>query len=78
MVELVVGAQGQKSSNSDSVAEEDLGAAINPALGGLQSLPVRSEKELEAIKGTRQGQSLDTKDAQYDIGEHGREPDDLK
>ena len=78
VVELVVRAKSQQSSDPDAVRKEDLGAAVDPALAVLQALPVRSEQELEAFHRSGQGQSFNAQDAQDAIRKHGRKPNNLK
>ena len=55
-----------------------LSSSINPTLTHGQPTPVRREKELEAVHGAVQRQGLGTEHSQDDVGEHGREPKNLK
>jgi hypothetical protein len=78
VVELVVGAECEQRSDSDAVRVEDLGSAVDPALAVREAVPVGREEVLDAVPGTVQRESLSGQDGQDDVGERGREPDDLE
>ena len=78
VVELVVRAEGEERPDAHPIRVEDLGAAVDPALGVCQPLPVGREQELDPFECALQRQRLACQDCQDDVGEHGREPHDLE
>ena len=78
VVELVVRAEGEERPDAHPIRVEDLGAAVDPALGVCQPLPVGREQELDPVECALQRQRLACQDCQDDVGEHGREPHDLE
>jgi len=77
VVELVVASQGKESTNADSIRVEDLSASVDPNLRLPESLPLRSEQELQSVASTLKCKSFDTEDGKNDIGKDGANPEDL-
>ena len=78
LIELVVGSQSEQGADAHPVRVEDLGAPVDPALAHLEPLPVGGEEVDHAVPGAVQAEGAEGQDGEDDVGEHGREPDDLQ
>ena len=77
VVELVVGGKSDEASASDGEREEDLGGGVVPHAHVAQLGPVGHEVEVDAQGSPREGDRSDQQDEEDDVGEGGREVDNL-
>ena len=77
VVELVVGPEGGERAHADGVREEDLRGARDPRLAQEDLVPVDAHVVGEAVPRAGQRERAPQQDEHDEVGEEGREPDDL-